>query len=89
MKSKKEILDFLRPFCEKNGVPISRAEEQLCAIGIDIAIFCVPNPEAPKPDGLLNDAETLMLPTLYVRISGGKMEVETTEHTEKYLIKAA
>ena len=89
MKSKKEIIDFLRPFCEENGIPIVRVEDQLCAIGRDVAILCVPNPEAPPPDGLANDTETLMLPTLYVRIKSGKMEIETTEYTEKYLIKAA
>lgn len=62
---------------------------QLHAIGNDIAVFCISNPDAPKADGLANDIETLMLPTLYVHISGSNMTIETTEHTHKYLFNPA
>ena len=89
MKDKREIIEFLRPFCAENKIPIKTVEEQLCAIGEDIAILCVRNPEAPKADGLANDAETLMLPTLYIHIKGGRMSIERTEYTGKYLIGAA
>lgn len=86
---KSDIIKLLIPFCELHSIPIRRIEEQLCAIGKNIAILCVANPEAPKADGLANDIDTLMLPTLYVHFENGQTRIETTEYTEKYLFKAA
>ena len=80
------VIDFLTPYCKQHAIPIERAENQLCAIGKDIAILCVANPEAPKADSLANDIDTQMLPTLYVHINGSKMTIEETEYTHRYLI---
>ena len=81
-----EILDFLTPYCVKNSVPRERVNNQLLAVGPDLAILCVSNPVAPKADGLANDIETQMLPTLYVHINGSEMTIEETEYTQRYLI---
>ena len=81
-----DVLDFLTPYCKQHAIPIERAENQLIAVGPDLAILCVSNPDAPKADGLANDIETQMLPTLYVRINGSEMTVEETDYTQRYLI---
>lgn len=81
-----DVLDFLTPYCKQRSIPIERADEQLLAVGPDLAVLCVSNPDAPKADGLANDVETQMLPTLYVHISANGMTIEETEYTQRYLI---
>ena len=49
-------------------------------------ILCVSNPDAPEPDGLANDIETLMLPTLWIKEDeNGNLYAVETEYTRKYL----
>lgn len=89
MLRRPDVLAFLKEYCQRKMIPIERAKEQLLVTGSDFAILCVSNPNSPKPDGLANDIETQMLPTLYVRKKPDGFEIEETEYTEKYLIKAA
>ena len=50
------------------------------------ALLCVSNPDAPEPDGLANDIETLMLPTLWIKEDeNGNLYAEETEYTKKFL----
>ncbi|MBQ3330812.1 MAG: hypothetical protein IJG87_06505 [Ruminococcus sp.] len=82
MLSEKRILDFLREFCQKNGIPFEKADKQLCAIGEE-ALLCV---EPDKPD-LAHDTETLMLPTLIIREKNGELVAVETEYTKEFLFE--
>jgi hypothetical protein len=77
---------FLSQFCKKEGIPYDLASKQLCGTGSIGAVLCVSNPDAPEPDGLANDIETLMLPTLYIREDeNGELYAVETEYTDQYL----
>lgn len=89
MLSREEVLLFLSEYCAQRGLSATRASEQLHAFGKDYAVLCVPDPDAPAPDGLQNDIETLMLPTLYVRKTRSGLEAEETEYTSRFLSGAA
>lgn len=89
MLTRPEVLEFVRGYCKVKGIPLERAKEQLLVTGTDFATFCVSNPNAPEPDGLKNDIDTLMLPTLYVRKTRDGLTIEETPYTDKFFIKAA
>ena len=42
-------------------------------------------PNAQEPDGLANDRESLMLPTLYIYKGNGGYYAKETQYTDKYL----
>lgn len=95
MKKRKPISfkraeQFLELFCIEKGIPYNFALEQLCCTGTEGAALCVSNPEAPEPDGLANDIETLMLPTLWIKEDeNGNLYAAETEYTKKYLYREA
>ena len=78
---------FLEKFCEKEHIPLEEAQSQIHGNSIDLGvILCVSNPEALEPDGLANDIETLMLPTLYIREDENReLYAVETEYTDQYL----
>lgn len=77
---------FLKDFCAQKGIDYETARKQIHGIGDDGVILCVSNPDAPEPDGLANDFETLMLPTLWIREDeNGELYAVETEYTAKYL----
>ena len=79
-------VEGLRKYCVDTQRDFNTAKEKICAIGNDYALLCVPNPKAPQADGLKNDAETIMLPVLYIRISENGTYAEETEYTSEYLV---
>lgn len=77
---------FLLSFCAQKGIPYDVAVKQLCVTGTNGAALCVSNPDAPEPDGLANDIETLMLPTLWIKEDeAGELYAVETEYTKKFL----
>lgn len=79
---------FLKIYCDENGVSYDIAVKQLCCTGTNGAALCVSNPDAPEPDGLANDIETLMLPTLWIKEDeNGNLYAVETEYTKKYLYR--
>lgn len=77
---------FLLQFCKEKNISYSIALKQLCGTGTMGALLCVSNPDAPEPDGLANDIETLMLPTLWIKEDeNGNLYAEETEYTKKFL----
>ena len=78
--------EFLRKYCELKAIDYEKARMQIHGIGDDGVILCVSNPDAPEPDGLANDIETLMLPTLWIKEDeNGNLYAVETEYTKKYL----
>ena len=91
--TKRKLIDlsranrFLEGFCKQECIPLKDAQSQIHgnSIGLGV-ILCVSNPDAPEPDGLANDIETLMLPTLYIREDeNGELYAVETEYTDQYL----
>lgn len=77
---------FLLQFCKEKNISCDVAIKQLCGTGTAGALLCVSNPDAPEPDGLANDIETLMLPTLRIKeAENGNLYAVETEYTRKYL----
>lgn len=86
MLSEKNIFDFLYQYCKANGLDYYKAKKQLHAIGKNSAILCVSNPDSPKAEGLKNDINTRMLPTLYIaRNAEGNLYAKRTPITQQYL----
>ena len=76
-------LEAAKGYCTRHGYSMHKlAENRFHLIG-GVAVFSVPSPV--KPNGLMNDRETQPLPTLILRQEDGKLRIETTEYTEKYL----
>lgn len=80
-KAKEAIKDY----CGGKGIRYEDVLDKEAVFGDGFIGFFVINPDAPKSDGLKNDAETLMLPILYVKENGGVLSVEETAHTKRYL----
>lgn len=78
--------EFLSQFCAEKDIRYDTAIMQLCGTGSEGALLCVSNPDAPEPDGLANDIETLMLPTLWIKEDeAGELYAVETEYTKKFL----
>lgn len=82
MLSEKRILDFLREYCQKKGIPFERADRQFHALGEE-ALLCV----EPENADLTSDIGSLMLPTLIIREKNGELVAVETEYTERYLLR--
>lgn len=78
--------EFLHEYCVANGADFENARKQIHGIGDNGVILFVSNPDAQEPDGLANDIETLMLPTLWIKEDeNGNLYAVETEYTRKYL----
>lgn len=78
--------EFLKKYCTEKEIDYEKARMQIHGLGDDGVILCVPNPDAPEPDGLANDIETLMLPTLWIKEDeAGELYAVETEYTKKFL----
>lgn len=89
---KKRLIDlekaraFLKEFCVSKNIEYQKANRQIRVNSTQGIILCVSNPDAPEPDGLANDIETLMLPTLWIKEDeNGNLYAVETEYTKKYL----
>lgn len=71
-------------YCKANNLSVEKLRLQRFEIIAGQMIF-VP-PTGVKPDGLRNDLDTQPYPTLILRLdSHGEIQIETTEHTRRYL----
>lgn len=89
---KKRLIDlekaksFLKDFCMSKNIEYLKAKSQIRVNSTQGIILCVSNPDAPEPDGLANDIETLMLPTLWIKEDeAGELYAVETEYTKKFL----
>lgn len=78
--------EFLKKYCAEHKIDFEKARQQMHGVGDSGVILCVSNPDAPEPDGLANDIETLMLPTLWIKEDeAGELYAVETEYTKKFL----
>ena len=87
-KETQQLIRFLaleqaRGYCEKYKLSFSKLEKQRFDVILGSAIFS--QPSGIKPDGLANDKATMPFPTLIIQFDGGKITINATEYTEKFL----
>ncbi len=77
--------DYAEAYCRKHSLSVEKLKTQRFEPIVDMLVFVQPTGIAA--DGLCNDFETRPWPTLVVKLGGdGKVLVEETEHTRKYLV---
>lgn len=80
---KEMALQLASEFCGSHGYSSKRLQAQrYCELP---GCVCFAQPSGVKPNGLMNDKETMPLPTLIIKLVDGKLVFETTEHSDKYL----
>lgn len=75
--------EYALSYCKKNRLSAQKLLSQRFDIVANHAIFS--QPSNVKPNGLMNDMATMPSPTLIITFNGDKLDIETTEHTDKYL----
>ena len=88
MQAEKELaramaFEVASRYCRENGLSVEKLKSQRCESFENMAWFA--QPSDVKPNGLLNDMQTMPRPTLILKSQDGKLIVEQTEHTHKYL----
>lgn len=76
-------LNLLKPYCQEHGLSFEKMKKQKFEFINGVAFFL--QPSEVKPIGLMNDMETMPMPTLILKIVNGDIVFEQTEHTKKYL----
>ena len=70
-------------YCREKGLSLEMLARQRIDIINNHAIFS--QPSAVPPRGLVNDMDTMPIPTLIISFDEGKLTVQETENTKKYL----
>lgn len=75
-------------YCHDHNLSLEKLKTQRFETVADMMIFA--QPTGVSPDGLRNDLATRPIPTLVIRLDdNGKLSVEGTPHTERYLSNQA
>ena len=76
-------VELAREYCKKHGYAPEKLQSQRY---LELpSCVCFAQPSDVKQNGLMNDKETMPLPTLVLKLIDGKLTFEVTEHTDKYL----
>ena len=76
-------VELAREYCKKHGYALDKLQSQRY---LELpSCVCFAQPSGVKPNGLMNDRETMPFPTLVIKLVDGQLAFETTEHTDKYL----
>ena len=70
-------------YCRKKGYSIDKLSKQRIDIVMGRVVFS--QPSEIKPQGLLNDMDTIPTPTLVISFNGKELSIEETEHANRYL----
>lgn len=76
-------LNLSKQYCKENGLSYDKLQKQRFDFFDGVAWFSQPSDIVPL--GLINDMETMPMPTLVLKRDGEKIIFEQTEHTKKYL----
>lgn len=76
---------MLTPFCLENNLSLEKLQSQRFILACNECAFA--QPSDVKPNGLVNDAETMPKVTLIVRCEDGQLKIEETEYTMEFLKK--
>lgn len=76
---------YVTPFCLENNLSLEKLQSQRFILSCNECAFA--QPSDVKPNGLVNDAETMPKVTLIVRCEDGQLKIEETEYTMEFLKK--
>ena len=77
-------LNYAENYCRQHDLSLEKLKTQRFETIADTMVFA--QPTGVQPDGLRNDIATQPVPTLILKADPeGKLQIETTEHTRKYL----
>lgn len=74
---------YVSPFCIKNNLSLEKLQSQRFILSCNECAFA--QPSDIKPNGLVNDAETMPKVTLIIKFEEGQLKIEETEYTEEFL----
>ncbi len=75
--------EYAISYCKKKGYSIDKLSKQRIDIVMGRIVFS--QPSGIKPQGLLNDMDTIPTPTLVISFNGKELSIEETEHANRYL----
>ncbi|MGC6768490.1 hypothetical protein [Enterococcus sp. LJL51] len=78
-------IEFVSDYCRENKLSINKLEKQRFSLSYNECGFL--QPSDVKPNGLINDQETMSKATLIIRKSGDELIIEETPYTREYLKK--
>ena len=76
---------FVSSYCEAHGLSVEKLKEQRFNLSFNECSFA--EPKKIKPNGLINDKETMPQITLVITNADGHLRIRETEFTSKYLKK--
>jgi hypothetical protein len=74
---------YVTPFCMEHNLSLEKLKSQRFNLSCNECAFA--QPRDVKPNGLVNDRETMPKVTLIVRHENGQLLIEETEYTKAYL----
>ena len=76
-------IEYARSYCINNNLSVEKLENQRFFLLNNECAFA--QPSNVKPDGLINDKETMPKVTLIIRFENEKLAIQETEYTKLYL----
>lgn len=74
---------YVTPFCLENNLSLEKLQLQRFILCCNECAFA--QPSGVKPNGLINDGETMPQVTLIVKHEAGQLKIEETEYTKELL----
>lgn len=78
-------IEYIRDYCKENKISIKKLEKEIFWLSYNCCGFF--HPSDIKPNGLLNDMETLPKTTLIIKHENERLFIEQTEYTKEYLVE--
>lgn len=80
---KKLAIAYVQSYCIENNLSVEKLQEQRFILSCNECAFA--QPSDVKPNGLINDGNTMPKVTLIIKLEDGKLEIIETEYTKEFL----
>lgn len=76
-------IEYVKNYCIEHGLSIEKLPTQRFALSANECCFA--QPSDVKPQGLINDKETMPKVTLIIKFEEGHLKIEETDYTALFL----
>lgn len=76
-------IEYVKNFCIEHNLSISKLQTQRFVLSGNECAFA--QPSDVKPNGLINDGDTMPKVTLVIRFENEQLKIEETEYTNLFL----
>ncbi|MDE6909670.1 MAG: hypothetical protein K2P44_04270 [Lachnospiraceae bacterium] len=76
-------IEYVKTFCLKNNLSLKKLQTQRFVLSGNECAFA--QPSDIKPNGLINDRDTMPKVTLIIKFEDRQLRIEKTEYTEVFL----